>query len=62
MPSFLSLHNAVLCACVFVVVVLATDYVVLVAILKKKRVKASGWFHKFGFEIEADDQTEPDRK
>jgi hypothetical protein len=62
MPSFISSHNAFLCAGIFALVVLATDSVVLVAILKKKRVKASGWFQDFGFQIEADDQTSADQK
>jgi hypothetical protein len=55
MPSFLSIHNALIGACVVLLLGLALDSVVLIAIIKKKHVRASGWCNSFGFEIEVDD-------
>ena len=57
-----SLQTALVCACSFLLAIVATESLVLVAILKKRRVKASGWFHKFGFTIEASDPPNVARK
>ena len=55
MPTFITSQNAVVLACIFAFVVVATQSFMLIAILKRRKVKASGWFYKSGFEIEASD-------
>lgn len=52
---FPSTENTLIWSLVLLVFALSTESVVIVAILKKKSVKASGWFYRFGFEIEASD-------
>ena len=58
MPPFMTSQNTILCACVFAFVVVTTQSFMLIAILKRRKVKASGWFYNFGFEIEASDQAD----
>lgn len=61
-PSLFSIQNALIGACVVLLLGLALESVVLIAIIKKKRVKASGWCNSFGFEIEADDHEDIQHK
>jgi hypothetical protein len=55
---FPSTGNALIWSITLLAFALSTESVVIVAILKKKSVKASGWFYKFGFEIEANGDEE----
>jgi hypothetical protein len=50
-----STQTAIVWAIVIVIFALATEAMMTIAIVKKKRMKASGHFLKFGFTIEASD-------
>jgi len=58
MADFIAAH-IVFCGMIFAFFVLTTDSVIIIAIIKRRRFKATGWFHNFGFEIEADDDNRP---
>lgn len=57
-PSFVSPHTVIVWAVVFVIFALTTETMVTIAIVTKRRMKASGRFFKFGFTIEASDDEE----
>jgi hypothetical protein len=61
-PYFPSAENTLIGSLALLIFALSTESVVIVAILKKKSVKASGWFYKFGFEIEASDNEDKEKE
>jgi hypothetical protein len=60
-----AIHVSLIWPITIFAIVIATESLILVAILKRGHVKASGWLHKFGFQIEASDpgsETEPKQR
>ena len=51
------MQNTLIGALVICIIGLGLTSTVIVAIVKRKRIKATGWFHDAGFHIETDDDS-----